>query len=593
MISSLAHRGPDGEGLWQNETGHVLFGHRRLSVIDLSGTAAQPMSYIDRYTIVYNGEIYNYIELRAELEKKGYHFHTQSDTEVILAAYDFYADECVEYFDGMFAFAIWDDREKELFAARDRFGEKPFFYSCFDGNFIFGSEMKALWAVGVTRKANLKMLFNFITIGYTGNPANPAETFFDNILKLPAASRLYYTPSSSDVTIEKYWRIEPAAENKLITDTQAIEQFHDLFTISVRNRFRSDVMIGTSLSGGLDSSSVVAFSDEIKAPRNSHKCFTAVFPGFEKDETEFSARIAGHFNLQHFTTTMSATNLTDDLEKLMFHQEEPFGSSSIYAQYKVFELAKQHGLKSLLDGQGADEILAGYPKYYKWYWQELFNKRRLLRSKELKYARELGIREKFGFNNIIASLLPELASVFLEHQYLLYALQHEHLTREFVQSQSKEAYYSSPSTPGLNGVLYFNTFTHGLEELLRYADRNSMAHGCEVRLPFLDHKLVELVFSLPSHFKIREGWTKWLLRKTTEKKLPAEIVWRKNKVGFEPPQQEWMQDKKIQEVIQEAKKKLVTEKILQPTALAKDIKPAPAYDTENYDWRYLMAGLYL
>jgi len=223
----------------------------------------------------------------------------------------------------------------------------------------------------------------------------------------------------------------------------------------------------------------------------------------------------------------------------------------------------------------------------------LFNKRRLLRSKELKYARELGVREKFGFNNIIASLLPELASVFLEHQYLLYALQHEHLTREFVQSQSKEAYYSSPSTPGLNGVLYFNTFTHGLEELLRYADRNSMAHGCEVRLPFLDHKLVELVFSLPSHFKIREGWTKWLLRKTTEKKLPAEIVWRKNKVGFEPPQQEWMQDKKIQEVIQEAKKKLVTEKILQPTALAKDIKPAPAYDTENYDWRYLMAGLYL
>ncbi|MES1215609.1 MAG: asparagine synthase-related protein, partial [Bacteroidota bacterium] len=224
---------------------------------------------------------------------------------------------------------------------------------------------------------------------------------------------------------------------------------------------------------------------------------------------------------------------------------------------------------------------------------ELFRKRNLLRSGELKYAKQNGVTEEFRFNNMIASLLPEFASVFLERQYLLHALQHEGLTKEFVQSQSKEAYYTTPEISGLNGALYFNCFTHGLEELLRYADRNSMAHGCEVRLPFLDHKLVEFVFSLPAQFKIKEGWTKWLLRKASQNKLPAEIVWRKQKVGFEPPQQQWMQHKRVQEAIQESKKKLVAEKILQPGIIDKPVAATAAYDTENYDWRYLTAGLYL
>ncbi|MES1226193.1 MAG: asparagine synthase (glutamine-hydrolyzing), partial [Bacteroidota bacterium] len=492
-----------------------------------------------------------------------------------------------------FAFAIWDEEEKELFAARDRFGEKPLFYSFSDGRFVFASEMKALWAAGIERTANLKMLFNFITIGYADNPAQPAETFFDNILKLPAASHLYYTPATNELVIEKYWNIDPDNQNKRITAEEAIGQFNSLFANSVKNRFRSDVLIGTSLSGGLDSSAVVAFSHELNASSNSHKCFTGIFPGFEKNEKEYAETVAGKFNLQHFTTTMTADGLANDLEKLMYHQEEPFGSSSIYAQYKVYELAKQNNIKSLLDGQGADETLAGYPKYYKWYWQELFRKRNLLRSGELKYARQNGVTEEFRFNNMIASLLPEFASVFLERQYLLHALQHEGLTKEFVQSQSKEAYYTTPEISSLNGALYFNCFTHGLEELLRYADRNSMAHGCEVRLAFLDHKLVEFVFSLPAQFKIKEGWTKWLLRKASDKKLPAEIVWRKQKVGFEPPQQQWMQHKRVQEAIQESKKKLVAEKILQPEMINKPVAATSAYDTENYDWRYLTAGLYL
>ena len=216
MTDALVHRGPDGEGFWQNESGNVLFGHRRLSIIDLTEAGHQPMHYIRSLLIIHNGEIYNYIELRDELKKKGYLFRSQTDTEVIVAAYDCWEDECVDHFDGMFAFAIWDEKEKLLFAARDRFGEKPFFYF-FDGNnFLFASEMKALWAAGIERRPNLKMLFNFITIGYSDNPADPIETFFENISKLPAATLLKYNTANKKFILEKYWDIDFEKQDKKI-----------------------------------------------------------------------------------------------------------------------------------------------------------------------------------------------------------------------------------------------------------------------------------------------------------------------------------------------------------------------------------------
>ncbi len=593
MTDALAHRGPDGEGFWINEDATVGFGHRRLSIIDLSDAAAQPMQYLDRYYIIHNGEIYNYTELKTELQKAGYIFRTQSDTEVIPAAYDHWKEECVDHFDGTFAFTIWDEKEKTLFAARDRFGEKPFFYYFDNKQFVFGSEMKALWAAGIERKANLKMLFNLITIGYVDNPGQPDETFYESIKKLPAACLLKYNTTFQEPVIEKYWDIDLQNQSKKINDKEAIGQFIHLFSDSIKKRLRSDVPIGTSLSGGLDSSSVVAFSNRENSINNSHKCFTAVFPGFEKDESLFAGKVADQFHLQHHTVSVSANDLTRDLEKLFYHQEEPFGSASIYAQYKVFESAKNNNVKVLLDGQGADEVLAGYHKYYKWYWQELFHKRKLLRSGELKAAKNNEVQEKFGVKNIFASIFPDLATVILERQYLLNALTHEDLTRDFKRLQSKEAYYTTPAISNLNGALYFNTCTHGLEELLRFADRNSMAHGREVRLPFLNHELVEFIFSLPSNFKIRNGWTKWLLRKTVENDLPPEIAWRKEKVGFEPPQKSWMEMKPVQEVILNAKKKLVQENILRPEVLNKKIQPSSGIDVDNFDWRYLTASICL
>ncbi|MGZ8551783.1 MAG: asparagine synthase (glutamine-hydrolyzing) [Chitinophagaceae bacterium] len=594
MTDALAHRGPDGEKWWQDEEQKVLLGHRRLCIIDLSDAAAQPMNYLDRYTIVHNGEIYNYIELKKELEQKGYSFRTQSDTEVILAAYDHWDDECVDHFDGMFAFAIWDAKERELFAARDRFGEKPFFYYFNREQFVFASEMKALWATGIERKANLKMLFNFITIGYVDNPERPEETFFENIFKLPPASVLYYTPGNGELIIERYWDIDTSTRNNKITDAEAIGQFKQLFSISVQRRLRSDVTIGTSLSGGLDSSSILAVINEHQALLNyKPQTFTAVFPGFEKNEEVYSKQAAHQFGLQQHIVSPGPEHLLADWENFLSHQEEPVGSASAFAQYKVFELAKQHNVTVLLDGQGADEILAGYHKYYKWYWQELFQKRKLVRSGEIAAARKIGIRENFGVKNIMASLMPDLASVILEHQYLFHALNHEDLTKEFVRLQSKEAYYTTPELSHLNGLLYFNTCVHGLEELLRYADRNSMAHGREVRLPFLSHELVEFVFTLPSHVKIRQGWTKWLLRQSMDQQLPAEIVWRKDKVGFEPPQKQWMQNDKLREMIQEARLKLVKEKILNPGVGIKPITGSSAYEANTNDWRYLTAAFFI
>jgi asparagine synthase (glutamine-hydrolysing) len=590
MTTSLQHRGPDGEGFWINAAASAGFGHRRLSIIDLSNAGQQPMHYMDRYTIIHNGEIYNYVELRKELQRNGYLFTSKTDTEIIAAAYDYWGNECVDYFDGMFAFAIWDEKEKELFAARDRFGEKPFFYFYNDGQLFFASEMKALWAAGVERIPNQKMLFNFITIGYTDNPEQPGETFFENIHKLPPATSLMYKLSNGELLLETYWSIDPEKENKKITDNEALDQFTHLLTHSVKRRLRSDVPIGTSLSGGLDSSSIVALINESQPSGYPAKTFTAIFPGFEKDEFKFSKQVANKFNLQQFTASVSGEAMLNDWKQLCYYQEEPFGSASIYAQYKVYELAKQHDIKVLLDGQGADETLAGYHKYYKWYWQELFRKRKLSKSKELNAAKEIGVTENFGYKNKIAAYFPAFATITLENQYLLKALKQEDLTKDFVKLQSKEAYYTTPDHFTLNGALHFNTCTHGLEELLRYADRNSMAHGREVRLPFLSHELVEFVFSLPANYKIRNGWTKWLLRETMKSKLSESITWRKDKVGFEPPQKTWMQNKQVQEAIQEARRKLVTEKILKPSVPGKPVQPLHSHDADNYDWRYLAAA---
>ncbi|HEY2722664.1 MAG TPA: asparagine synthase (glutamine-hydrolyzing) [Chitinophagaceae bacterium] len=595
MTDALSHRGPDGEGFWQNSDKTVLFGHRRLSIIDLSEAAAQPFLYSGRYIIVHNGEIYNYIEIREELRKKGYSFRTQTDTEVLVAAYDCWKEDCLEYFDGMFAFAIWDEKEKEFFAARDRFGEKPIHY-IFDKrgqSFLFASEIKAFWPLDVGKEFNKKMLFNFLTIGYTDNPERPDETFYEDVKKLPTASFLRIKPKQDfSVVVEQYWDIDVERQEKGISDKEAIDKFSHLFHTSVLRRLRSDVSLGMSLSGGLDSSSIAATISRNSTGR-SLQAFSAIFPQFEKNEDKYIDEVAKQYSIQSAKTEITDEEIYPLFQKVVRQQDEPFGSASALPQYKVFELARRNNVKVLLDGQGADETIAGYHKYYKWYWQELFRLRKLMKSGEVGKAKNLGITESFGIRNIIGALFPDFASVFLERQYLLHALRQEDLTKDFVHLQSAEAYYTTPPIFSLNGVLYFNTRLHGLEELLRYADRNSMANGREVRLPFLSYELVEFLFLLPANFKIRDGWTKWILRKSMENNLPSSITWRKDKIGLGPPQSGWMQLPAMQEMIHEAKRKLVNEKILKEEVINKKIQPGTAYEKDNYDWRYLVSAQFL
>jgi len=599
MTDAIAHRGPDGEGQWSNKKNTVLLGHRRLSIIDLSNNAAQPMSYVNRYQIVHNGEIYNYIEIRSFLQNKGYSFSTQSDTEVILAAYDYWKEKCLQQFDGMFAFAIWDEKEEKLFAARDRFGEKPFYYYEDDGHFIFASEMKALWAIGIEKNIDNKMLLNYITLGHVQNCIDKEQTFFEDIYSLPPSHYLTYEPAANQLSkITRYWSINKEIRID-IAASDAVEKFTELFTGSVKRRLRSDVLLGTSLSGGLDSSSIAFTIDQLQNNNDKEEkismlqTFSAVFPGFENDESKYIQAVVNGVNINNYQTQPTALDLINDFEKLCYHQEEPFQSSGIFAQYKVFELAKMHQVKVLLDGQGADEILAGYPRYIHWYLQEVLSRHKLGATQiERNAFRKNNQPFRWDLKNIVAAFLPSHAAIQLEKNEYHKTIQHPDISPEFLKLSAGRDWEGihKPIVTKLNDILHFNTTEMGLEELLRFADRNSMAHGREVRLPFLNHELVEFVFSLPSQLKMHDGWTKFLLRKTMDKKLPDEIVWRKEKIGFEPPQKNWMQDPAVQEYILEAKRKLVNSGILTKKALDKKIEPLSAHADKNYDWRYLCAA---
>jgi asparagine synthase (glutamine-hydrolysing) len=548
MGNSIAHRGPDGQKIWISPDGVAGLCHRRLIIIDKSDAAAQPMHYEDRYTIVHNGEIYNYIELRDDLSKKGHPFKTASDTQVILAAYAHYKEECVEYFDGMFAFAIWDAQEKILFCARDRFGEKPFFYSE-DNAFYFGSEIKALQVAGVACERDDGMLLNFLGTGNTIDPADSSRTFYKKIKKLPAAHWLKYDVSGKSISIKRYWKVSKSSSPKDLTG--ALEELNHLFTLSVKRRLRSDVPLGTCLSGGLDSSSVAATLAGLGV--SGLKTFTAIFPGYEKDESINARKVADQFGFTNYTINPDPDGFIRDLDQLVYHQDEPIASGSVYAQFKVFELAAKENVTVLLDGQGADEVLGGYDHYRKWWMRTVF-----------PYFTSNVLRRR----TVRELLDPSIALGFAD-------------------TAIKELAVVKPVVRQLNDLLYFDTFCTGLEQLLRYADRNSMAHGREVRLPFLNHELVEFIFTLAGSMKIHDGFTKWIMRKLMSDKLPAEIVWTKRKTGFEPPQKKWMKHPEVQEYIEEAKKRLVTLGILNKIVLDQRPSISDAFERHPKEWRWM------
>lgn len=565
MTDAIAHRGPDGEGQWISHDGETGFGHRRLSIIDLSNNGHQPMTYADRYTITFNGEIYNYAELRAQLILKGYTFKSDTDTEVLLALYADKKEECLEYLQGMFAFAIYDAVEKKTFCARDRFGEKPFFFSYVKNKyFVFASEMKALWQYGIQKRVSQQMLFNhLLNIHQLSNPQKRSDTFYEEVHKLEPA---HYLIIDKDLNIikKRYWDLDLSIA-KSLTEKQAIEDFSELFEGSLKLKLRADVPIGSSLSGGLDSSTIVCLIDKLNNANNiTQKTFSARFKDFSKDEGFYMDRVISKTKAEAFFTWPDENEFINELDKIFYHQEEPFGSTSIFAQWSVMKLAKEKKVPVLIDGQGADEILAGYPYYYPTYLKSLAQKKSDIYLQELEAYRVFTQTEFKGFNYEnetklkLKQALRPLKKMFNSQNNKEGVFLHKDFRTQF----SGKDKYNTEFSGDLKDQLYTSTCVYGLEDLLRFADRNSMAHSIEVRLPFLDHKLVEFCFALPDSYKLHNGWSKYILRKSFEESLPAEISWRKDKIGYASPQEKWFANPVLKDLSVEASVKLEKEKIL-------------------------------
>lgn len=582
MVQSVAHRGPDHHGSWRNDDGTVLLSHHRLSIIDPCERSNQPMRR-GKNVIIYNGEIYNYLELREQLTSLGQNFTTTSDTEVILASYETYGSSCVDFLEGMFAFGIWDEEKELLFCARDRFGEKPFYFSHDKSRreFLFASEMKGLLASGISRQVNHSHLLYFLSEGITRLSDDPLETFYKGVFQLPPAHTLIYNTRTGSLNIKRYWECDIAVHP--ISEIDAEKKLGELLEHSIRMRLRSDVPVGTSLSGGLDSSTIASHLSDM-AP--NYQSFSAVFPGFEKDESDYISLVSRKFQLQSIVTRPTASEFADDLEYLIYLHEQPISDPSCYAQYRVFKTAREHGVKVLIDGQGADELFAGYSKYYHWYLQELLRSGRFAEmQRQKKYLAENEQSLNWGLQNWIAAAFPALTSKRLADRVNRKAADCIFLNAEFVNTNLDRKSIIKPQVRTLNDILNHDTFQYGLSELLRYADRNSMANGCEVRLPFLSRQLAEFAFSLPSHLKIDNGYGKWILRKHAEGRVPEKIVQRKKKVGFEVPVEQWMNNPRVFEMTMASVDNLHQQRIINKNKIAKLPQEDPLVS-----WRLLVAG---
>lgn len=548
LIGPIKHRGPDGSGIWINNEKNVGFAHRRLSIIDLSDNGSQPFhSQSKEYTITYNGEIYNYIEIREILKKKGHQFRTFTDTEVILAAFKEYGYDCLNYFDGMFAFALWDNNKQELFCARDRFGEKPFFYYLNNNRFVFASEIKQFWSYGIDKIIDPEKLERFLLKSEVIDDNAKEKTFYKNIISLKAAHFLIYKIGQNP-NIKEYWNLKTVKINSHYNFHDASIKFLELLNKSIQYRLRSDVQVGSSLSGGLDSSAIV-YSINSKFLKLNQKqfIFSARFNNYEKDEGEYiDALISELHDINRFDIFLNSDEFEKDIQQIIYHQDEPFQSASIFAQFKVMELVKKNNVTVLLDGQGADELLGGYETLYIEYLKQLFYNRPDIYTSELTaYNKMHG--SKYGMVDLKKNDTP------------LFKLKREAKRLFNIKQAVSNTYFSNVLQQYICGAQ--------LQQLLRYADRNAMAHSIETRLPFLNHELVEFCFTLPDQFKLKNGWPKFILRKVFDKKITDKIIWRKNKIGYETPENTFMQSNNSQTRIKIARQFVSDNKI---TSVAND-----------------------
>jgi asparagine synthase (glutamine-hydrolysing) len=559
MMNIIRHRGPDDEGYLLINTGEgqslhchgadtippvrdhttplvndfmadAALGFRRLSILDLSETGHQPMSNEDgSLWIVFNGEIYNYVELRESLRKEGYAFHSTSDTEVILKAYHCWGENCLERFNGMWAFAIWDQRGKKLFCARDRFGVKPFYYY-FDGTqFIFGSEVKQILVHNIDKSLNEQVIAKSFAI--SNFLENSGGTYFRHIQLLPHAH--FLTLKGSELKIMPYYDLPvDTFERSALSFPEACESYRELFKDSVKIRMRSDVEVGSALSGGLDSSAIVMLASGFTA--NQFQTFSSYFthaPAY--DERKWISMVVEQTNARAHYVSADPEQVKNEIEKIVWHHDVPLEGSSPVAQYYVMQLAHENKVTVLLDGQGSDEITGGYHHAFYRYYADLLRKFRFG-----EFIQQYPSYLKHNAKGSFLAKIAKTAAVLALKESSLYRMEARQSFHPLIgidkQTLSMDEVIDIPASKFSN-FLYNQVMSTSIQTLLHYEDRNSMAHSIESRVPFLDYRLVEFVFSLPSPFKIKGHVGKYIHREALRELVPAGILNRKDKVGFLAP----------------------------------------------------------
>ncbi len=558
MLQIMRHRGPDGSGLWSSTlpSGRaVVLGHRRLSILDLSVDGAQPMADASgRYHLTHNGEIYNFLEVRAELQRQGVTFRSQSDTEVIIEAYRQWGTDCLSRFNGMFAFALYDSGTGMLFCARDRYGEKPFLFGYGRDFFAFASEYKGLLQhPGLSLEIDEWRLLRAAHNPGTGLDAD-RQTVFNDVEQLLPGEAMTVDVHTLERRIWMYWQVQPSGEAAVANEQAVFDEFRDLLIDSVRLRLRSDVPVGSCLSGGLDSSAIVCIVRKLLGQDADYCTFTGRFQGTASDEWAYAEQVIAGVNVINHTVTPTVDRFLEDLPRFMWLNELPVSSSSQFAQWCVFDLAREHGVTVLLDGQGADESLGGYEQHFAAYVAALREGGEFDRL-----ARELPlIRERYPLalapqGRDVRDRLPFRFRHWLSNRLgtgtnLLYGLRPDVAQLVSLQNCEQRRGGFDP----LASVLLQESFGRFLTTLLRYGDRNSMAHSREVRLPFCDHRIAEFVFRLPPSLQMGEVQTKRLLRESMRGILPEGIRTRWNKQGFRPPQELWFETPAFMHRVQES-----------------------------------------
>lgn len=547
-MHALQHRGPDARGVqtYAAAGGMVHLGHARLSIIDLTDGGRQPMHGADgRYAIVFNGEIYNYKELREELKALGCQFTSDSDTEVLLAAWTIWGRACLPRLVGMFAFAVLDRETATLTCVRDVFGIKPFFYTQEDGDFLFASEAPALVALKSTRaQLNWQRAYDYLV---HGDYDSSSETFFEDVLHLPPGCLVVADLTGRSLSAVQRWWTPSIVERHDLSFEAAAERVRENFLHSILLHLRSDVPLGAALSGGVDSSAVVCAMRHV-APEHPIHTFSYIAAGSELNEEKWADLVNHHVGAIAHKVVVTPQELVRDLDDMIRAQGEPFGSTSIYAQYRVYQLAKEHGITVTLDGQGADEMLAGYNGYPGPRLRSLLETGhgvqalRFLKAWSQWPGRSTATGIKLAVAEMTDGALYQALRRLSGREAMPLWIRGEALAQRDVSLRHpRQRPELDECGRRVMAELAHSLTKRGLSSLLRHGDRNSMRFSIESRVPFLTLEQAELLLSLPEHYLISQGGeTKSVFRAAMRGIVPDAILDRKDKIGFQTPEYLWL-----------------------------------------------------